>query len=106
MRFKVMSNTGSSMWEVTSLETTPEVDTYVKQYFPLSMQSGNPGVFQAVRVAERLLEMIQAGPAAEGQEAVHEEAVRQLATLNLLLTTHHGAQIEFTNPASQVPYPD
>lgn len=106
MRYKVMSNTGSSMWEVTAMETTPEVDTYVRQYFPLSIQSGNPGVFQARRVAERLLEMIQAGPAAEGQEAVHEEAVRQLATLNLLLTTHHGAQIEFANPAQQVPFPD
>jgi hypothetical protein len=106
MRYKVMSNTGSSMWEVTHLETTPEVDAYIRQYFPLTMQSGNPGVFQAVRVAERLLEMIQAGPAGDGQEDIHADAVRQLATLNVLLTTHHGAAIEFTNPNQQLPYPD
>lgn len=106
MRYKVMSNTGSSMHEVTALETTPEVDSYVRQYFPLAMQSGNPGVFQGVRVAERLLEMIQAGPADDGLVDIHADAVRQVATLNLLVTTHHGAQIEFANPASQVPYPD
>lgn len=96
-----MSNTGSSMHEVTAMETTPEVDAYVRQYFPLSLQSGNPGVFQGVRVAERLLEMIQAGPAAEGQEELHTEAIRQVAVLNLLVTTHHGAQIEFANPLPQ-----
>jgi hypothetical protein len=96
--YTVEANTGSSIWPVTSYETTPEVDAYLRSQtsFNPQISPGNAGMYCAPRFADSLVELMDADIVLADNEAVHAEAIRQMAKLVQLAATHHGAQISWS----------
>lgn len=95
--YNVEANTGSSIWTVTSYETSPEVDNYLRSRteFTPQVAPGNAGMFAAPRFADVLVALLDAQDVPSGEEWVHGEAVRQVAGLVHLAATHHGAALNW-----------
>lgn len=99
-------NTGSSYWPVTVYSTSDEVDAYLKSQstYALQVQPGNPGMFVAPRLADSLVALLDAqsaGTVPEDKQAVHAEAISQLAHLIQLATLHSGAQWNWSQPTPE-----
>lgn len=100
--YTVEANTGSSIWPVTSYETSPEVDAYLRSQtaFNPQISPGNAGMYCAPRFADSLVELMNADIVPEDKLAVHAQAVNQMARLVQLAATHHGAQINWQQPGA------
>lgn len=97
MRYIVKANTGQSLWPVTELETSPQVEAYLNSQsaFRLTVQSGQSGMYALDPLSITLANLIDAQLTGQypGTPEVHEAALRAVLGLVRLAAVHTGAAI-------------